>query len=210
MKRAICIILILLCACSLFARDRHVTSSVEGRHAEDLLQDGLYENREELLSITPLLTPQERTLLFNNAKVSPIAATLENTFLGLGIGSFSVGDTTGGLIQLGCELGGAVLGAASLGYFLSYGFVGFIEIISGNPSEDTGTIVEASAVGMLIGAGAFIGGRIYGIVRGIKYPNQYNRDLQDTLYGTSGKEPHISLSPILNPSGIGIGVGVKF
>lgn len=207
MKRFICIILVVLCTFCLFARDKHVTSTEEGRLAEDLLEDGLYKNRDEILSLAPVLTPQEITLLYNKAKVSSVKDALENGLLGFGIGSFSSGDRKGGWIQLGCELGGVIVGGGSLIYLVG-GML--VEVLTLGTDDSAGTVMLASAAGIVIGGAAFIGGRIYGIVRGIKYPKQYNKDLQETLYGTSGTEPQITLAPVFSPSGIGFGVGVRF
>lgn len=210
MKRAICIILAVFCTFSLFARDRHVTSSEEGRRAEDLLDDGLYANQIELASITPVLAPEELSLLYAKNKESSVVDCLENGLLGFGIGSFSAGDKKGGWIQLGLEGGGALLGISSLGYFIAYGFSGTVSAIFGKKDDKAGSIMGASVVGMIAGAGCFLGGRIYGIIRGIKYPKQYNKDLQTTLYGTAGSAPQLSLAPVFSTSGVGFGVGVRF
>lgn len=210
MKRVVCIILVVCFACSLFAwgRKTYITSSEEGHEVEDLLEDGLYKNQEQILTIAPVLTPEELALLYDENWTSPVKTPLLNGLVGFGSGSFGAGDKKGGTIQLCCELGGAVLGVASLGYMVAYGFVGVIDAIAGK-DDNAGTIMGASAVGMVVGLGSFIAGRIYGIVRGIKYPLQYNNDLHDALYGTE-PELQISFAPAVSPSGIGFGVGVRF
>lgn len=209
MKKTLCIILVILCSACLFARDRHVTQSQEGRAAEDLLDDGLYENRDEITTIVPLLTPAEIAALYSKNKTSVAVDILENTLLGFGIGSFTAGDTKGGWIQLGLEGGGIILGTVSLGYFLAYGTATVVGAIFNNEDKSNGTLMGASAIGLVAGIGTFLAGRIYGIVRGIKYPIQYNKDLQNTLYG-SESVPQLSFAPVFSPSGIGFGVGVRF
>ncbi len=218
MKKTICIILIVMCAFSLFARDKHVTTTTEGRLAEDLLDDGLYKNQEQLMTVVPVLTPAEITLLYNKNKESSVKDTLMNGLLGFGIGSFNAGDRKGGWIQLGCELGGGVLAVTSTGILLGNMLADVIgTIVRGlakqkpdNTTEKSRTMIIASTLGVCTGIGTFIGGRIYGIIRGIKYPKQYNRDLQETLYGTAQSGPAISLTPVITPQNIGFGVGVRF
>lgn len=211
MKRVVCIILVVCFACSLFAwgRKTYITSSEEGHEVEDLLEDGLYKNQEQILTIAPVLTPEELALLYDENWTSPVKAPLLNGLVGFGSGSFGAGDKKGGTIQLCCELGGAVLGIASFGYFISSTASSIIGAIFNNQDKDNETIMGASAVGMVVGLGSFIAGRIYGIVRGIKYPLQYNNDLHDALYGTE-PELQISFAPAVSPSGIGFGVGVSF
>lgn len=209
MKKLICIILVALCAFCVFARDKHVTTSETGRQVEDLLDDGLYNNKETIISLVPLLTPEEITLLYNKNEESSVADALENGLLGMGMGSFFAGDKKGGWIQLGCELGGAVVGITSLGYFVAYGFAGIMTAVFGQQDETISGVIGASVVGIFAGAGAFIGGRIYGIVRGIKYPKQYNKDLKEVLYGPE-EELQITFAPVFAPNGMGFGVGVRF
>lgn len=210
MKKLICIILVVMLTTCLFAKDSYVTSTEEGQKAEDLLKEGLYKNEQQLRTIAPLLTPAEIALLYDKSKESPITTTLLNGIIGLGVGSFVAGDTKGGWIQLGLEGGGAILAITSFGYFITYGVTGIIDAIFGKEDDKTGIMIGAASVGMIAGVGAFIGGRFYGIVRGVKYPRQYNRDLEKTLYGNSGSQPKLSFTPICTPSGIGFGIGVRF
>lgn len=209
MKKLLCITLVILCSFCLFARDRHVTQTQEGRQVEDLLEDGLYENQDEIITIVPLLTPSEITSLYSKNKISGVLDTLENTLFGFGIGSFTSGDLKGGLIQLGLEGGGIILSAISFGDFLAYGAANILGVLFKNKNEKNEKLMAASAIGLLTGAGAFLIGRIYGIVRGIKYPLQYNKDLQNTLYGYESAY-QLSIAPVFSTTGIGFGVGVKF
>ena len=218
MKKTICIILAIMCTFCIFARDKHVTASESGRLVEDLLDDGLYRNQEQILSAVPVLTPAELTLLYNKNRESALKDTLMNGLLGFGLGSFSAGDRKGGWIQLGCELGGAVLTVTSAGTILGNMVVLLFTAVprglsgqgSYNDDDNLGKMTAAAVLGLVTGLGIFTGGRIYGIVRGIKYPKQYNKDLQETLYGTSQSGPTLSLAPVITPQSIGFGVGVKF
>lgn len=210
MKKILCIILITLCTFCLFARDRHVTSSEAGHQVEDLLDDGLYENRDQILTIVPVLTPEDISILYSKNKTSALSDSLVNGLLGFGIGSFVTGDKKGGFIQLGLEGGGIVIGTISIGYFIASSASSILGAIFGNKDKNSETIMGASIIGMVGGIGAFAAGRIYGIVRGIKYPKQYNKDLQETLYGVSESAPQLSIAPVFAPTGLGFGVGVKF
>ena len=105
---------------------------------------------------TPNLLSQDNAEKAENKKIT---AFLLNFFLGLGIGSFVQGDTTGGIIGLSGDLGGYALFLAGYFYIRYYGFMATKYVL----------------MPLIFGGSAVIAAfRIFQLVRPFTYANRFS------------------------------------
>ena len=128
-------------------------------------------------------TSDRAFLQYEVQKMDPWGPFALNLLLGLGIGSFVQGDTTGGLLVAGGEVLGVGLMVA-----------GYSSAV--NDPGSGGTIV-------LVGAGLLVAARIAGLVFPFTYANSFNEKLRGDL-GISVAD--VSIVPGHDELGYGINV----
>jgi hypothetical protein len=164
---------------------------------------GLDKNYDKINELSIGINDSERTSLYNAYKMRPWVGLGSNLLLGYGIGSFVQGDTEGGLVLLGVEVGGNL---ALLGGLIAAGAL--IEDSTKNAYDDVNlqkTYFKTALVFMIGGFGISVLARVAGTVRAAVYPGSYNKKLIRAL----GTETAISgltfdIAPHIIPSVNGI------
>ncbi len=157
MKRMV-LLMIMVAGCLLIAAQvsaEEKSSSDSLFRVKMLIDDGLENNLPFIKDMAKDLSESDRLYLYQSEKKDAGLPFALNLILGLGIGSYVQGDTSGGTTALVGELGSLMIaytGANTMNGGLLYG----------------GTI-------------AFLGFRIYELIRPFSYKNQYNRSLSSAL-----------------------------
>ena len=141
---------------------------------EDLVQEGLFKNTEEIRTLSTTLTDPDRHYLFETYGKKAQIPGLLNLALGLGIGSFVQGDTTGGLLGAAGDILGIGL---FVGFYISYGHSVQLNL-SGQGELDPGYLALALAASSIT---VLIGNRAIQLGRAISYANRYNAALKDSI-----------------------------
>lgn len=129
---------------------------------EYLIREDFRRFEQQIQSEALSLPVESRYRLYLGQRLeNTYPASFLNAFPGIGVGSFSMGDSNGGWALLGGELAGAAL--AILGAAISGGSASSASLFTG-----WGTLVIA-------------GFRIYGIFRPLEYAGEYNTRLQRAL-----------------------------
>lgn len=132
-----------------------------------LIDRGLKENLSEIRTKASGLDADQRYDIYSDKKKEPLVGFLLNFLVGLGIGSFVIGDSEGGITQLAGELIG--LGVYILGATMS-AFMG-----TNNPM---GIVVLLAGIAGLVTMLVY---RIGGWLRPFDYTKDYNAELQNAL-----------------------------
>jgi len=142
--------------------------------AEDLIQDGLFKNTEEIHALSLNLTDPDRRYLINTYSKKAQIPGLVSLSLGLGAGSFMLGDTLGGWLGAAGDMFGLGLFA---GFYISYGNT-LRHNLSGQGERDPGYLALALAASSFT---VIIGNRALQLGRTIFYADKYNAALRDSI-----------------------------
>ena len=173
--------------------------------AEALIQEGLFENTEELKELSADLSVAETEQLYSINKKDATIPFCVNFFGGYGIGSFLQGDKKTGVTALiGCLAGQAL---SYSGYLVANSVITEYEaaIAEGTAdSFDWSQKVTPVLVGggmMLCGVIADLSFTIYSSIKSLNYAKEYNTTLKDSLVKNNDEEKvSVQFAPVIDIS----------
>ena len=205
MKKVICLILLLVSLCSLFAvedSDKDIKA-----YMEYLLTEDLNMNLDKISVLSEAIPIYERYDLYKKYQPTSNWPVILNTTVGFGVGSFLMGDKKGGIIG-SCWDGGNILLLiiASIPWARVEEQTYTVPNAWGEEEEHTEyiTVYERSNVAMALAGLSFAGSRIFQGIRA----RAYLKSLSENLLGALGlKEFKTGFDPILTPDG---NLGLEF
>lgn len=174
---------------AIFAQKSPTNYFISGRK---LISLDLEKNSELIKEISYRLDVDQRQELYDIYAIDFTSAMLKNGFFGFGIGSDRQGDTGGRKIALSLELSGLGVVAGTL-IFYSLGQNSIPEFK--DPENKLDSIILFS--GIIAGAGIFLGGRIFSIIRPYVYASNHNNLLKTVLRLSENDE--LAFMPLVNP-----------
>lgn len=196
MKKVICLILLLVSLCSLFAvedSDKDIKA-----YMEYLLTEDLNMNLDKISVLSEAIPIYERYDLYKKYQPTSNWPVILNTTVGFGVGSFLMGDKKGGIIG-SCWDGVNIL----LLIIASIPITGQETISEGGHTEYI-TVYEPNNVALALTGLSFAGSRIFQGIRARVYLKSLSENLLDAL---GLKEFKTGFDPILTPDG---NLGLEF
>lgn len=182
MKKFVCTLI----AASLLAMPTQAAQS-NSMEIMRMIDQGLEMNDKQIATASNSLSESDRLTIFTAKKKEPLLPFVLNLILGLGIGSFALGDNQGGGIELIGEIGGIAL-------------VGLGSAMKANDAQSV-TTVSAGPTVIIVGGILVAGFRLFGLTRPFFFAGSYNDKLQTVLGGHT-----VSFDPYLDQRGLGVGV----
>jgi hypothetical protein len=172
--------------------------SAQAQAVIELIDTGLQDHQQEIAVLSQGLTITERERIFFQRQKQPGLPMILNAYLvGFGVGSFVVGDATGGYIGFLSEI--SLLSIISV--------LAFPLRLTSDAERESAVISQNPVFwGALV---ALIGMRLFGLIRPIFFVHGYNQDLQAALdYSPTREEtipqpPAPELAPYLDSQGGG-------
>lgn len=183
-------VLVLLCIAGACFADDSMFFSVSG-----LIKSDLFKNQSKIQELSKDLSSTEKLRLYSQYKKDQWVPFLINFLVGYGVGSFVEGDTTGGVIALGSDLGGLAC--------VLVGAVSSANALSSDPNTTSGLGV------MLFGSILVLGSRIFEIIRPFTYTARYNSTLKQSLNYFEGLSFEPSVVPSYNNGVAGLSFACK-
>lgn len=200
MKKLVCVCLcLLLMTAGVFAANNDVMT------VDLLLKSGLKKNQGQILSYSASLNDTDKMMLYSSHEKDTTLPFVLNLVVGLGIGSYVQGDTTGGTIALVGDVCSVAAVGAGYGMMIAATTAGSMDPNMNVIHPDSGMALGA---GILTAAGfaAMLGFRIYECIRPFTYAKKYNQNLMNALYGV----PTMAFVPVVQQEGeLGMAVVAK-
>ena len=197
MKKVICLILLLVSLCSLFAvedSDKDIKA-----YMEYLLTEDLNMNLDKISVLSEAIPIYERYDLYKKYQPTSNWPVILNTTVGFGVGSFLMGDKKGGIIG-SCWDGANIL----LLIISSIPIVSTERVETPNGGMTTIDVPRPNTVAMALTGLSFAGSRIFQGIRARVYLKSLSENLLDAL---GLKEFKTGFDPILTPGG---NLGLEF
>lgn len=176
MKR-IAIMLMVFCIVANVATADSVMGRVSG-----LIKDDLFKNAASIENESSQLTESEKLILYSDFKKDNILPFVLNFLVGIGLGSFIQGDSTGGWIAVAGDMAGIGL--------LAVGYVGALNSVYGSSGYSSGiTMIGISEI-------ILAGTRIFECIRPFTFASRYNTTLKKSIKYYD--RPSLSLVPSMN------------
>ena len=162
---------ILMLTASVWGED--LASRSEEEISRLLNDNGLYRNHDAIVEAAAGLSEGEQDQLYWRHRSKAAGPLFLSLYLGMGLGSFVQGDTTGGLVGLGVE---------------SLLYVSLITYWQVRPSGVPlsclfSAMTPADELAVWLFGVSLFGSRLYQAVRNVRYSSRYNEDLLNTLRG---------------------------
>lgn len=196
MKKVICLILLLLSLCSLFAvedSDKDIKA-----YMEYLLTEDLNMNLDKISVLSEAIPIYERYDLYKKYQPTSNWPVILNTTVGFGVGSFLMGDKKGGII------GSCWDGANILLLVIAQIPIVDRERVETYGRTETIEIPRPNNVALALTGLSFAGSRIFQTIRARVYLKSLSENLLDAL---GLKEFKTGFDPILTPDG---NLGLEF
>lgn len=165
-KNALILIIMVVCAVSMFADGRKDLPSGSVLKVKLLIDDGLFRNKEVIKEGSKTLSFDQKYELYQDNRKSVTGPFLLNLLVGYGIGSYVQGDTLPGVISTGVDVVGGAIFAA-----------GFFASLNASP----GATNRGHETALLIGGVSLLCSRIFSCVSTFSFVNRYNNTLKDSL-----------------------------
>ena len=168
------------------------TNSFENPQNEinSLIDDGLEKNKDKIYNVAEKLSNNERLFIFNTKSKNAMLQFIGNGLLGFGIGSIIQGDLFGGIIAL-CGDFGSLTALATGSYILINPF---------NNNSLTAQNSTSLGSGLVIGGAlAFIGFRVFELMRPWGYSKLYNKMLSESLRINFSVSPNMNTINYVSP-----------
>lgn len=204
MKKVICLILLLLSLCSLFAvedSDKDIKA-----YMEYLLTENLNMNLDKISVLSEAIPIYERYDLYKKYQPTSNWPVILNTTVGFGVGSFLMGDKKGGIIG-SCWDGGNILLLIIASIPIAREIEDTYTVYNGYEDEEHTryiTVYEPNNVALALTGLSFAGSRIFQGIRAKVYLKSLSENLLDAL---GLKEFKTGFDPILTPDG---NLGLEF
>lgn len=221
MKKIICMLLGLLLIGTAFCQDFSENEKADVQQTESikpkvefLINSNLKKNVDEISTLALKLTDSEKMDLYKNYEKTSMTPVLLNTLVGFGLGSYTSGDKTGGII--GTCLDAAAIMILCAGVSAEQKRIkevseyqaekilnpGHVDLALENESNASFSVFPY----LLIIAAA----RTYGGIRANSYTKKYNK----TLAGALGVNSiQTSFAPVIDPNGnlaLGFNATIRF
>ena len=196
MKKVICLILLLLSLCSLFAvedSDKDIKA-----YMEYLLTEDLNMNLDKISVLSEAIPIYERYDLYKKYQPTSNWPVILNTTVGFGVGSFLMGDKKGGII------GSCWDGANILLLIIASIPIPDVERVETPDGTKFIDVSRPNNVAWALTGLSFAGSRIFQGIRAKVYLKSLSENLLDAL---GLKEFKTSFDPILTPDG---NLGLEF
>lgn len=196
MKKVICLILLLLSLCSLFAvedSDKDIKA-----YMEYLLTEDLNMNLDKISVLSEAIPIYERYDLYKKYQPTSNLPVILNTTVGFGVGSFLMGDKKGGII------GSCWDGANILLLIIAQIPIPDVERVETPDGTKFIDVSRPNNVAMALAGLSFAGSRIFQGIRAKVYLKSLSENLLDAL---GLKEFKTGFDPILTPDG---NLGLEF
>ena len=173
-----------------------------------LINNGLFKNKTEIMSLSLNLTPSEKETLINRNKINGYFPMYMQSGLGFGVGSFLTKDYVAGSIHCGIDV---VCNVVMISMFAVYA-KNVMGVAEGNKSMDD--IISAYKKYLYAGVGTLVVllvNRIAQIVTLTLHVNKYNNTLSEVFDGASsnskaGGKMAVNLIPIIEENKLGLGL----
>lgn len=193
MKKKLCVLFVLLLACSVFCEQQNESVKPQVNY---LIKGGLLKNVDAISTLSNEMSISEKYEILNTYQRSPVKPILINLAAGFGIGSYIDGDKKGGTIGLIGDIVSTICWITAITDYTfniaSYGIDGYY---LNNKDEK---IYEEPTMKCAFAVIATLGSRVYQCIRANSYVKKYNQTLTEAL-GINSLQT--SLLPVINDDG---------
>ena len=193
MKKKLCVLFVLLLACSVFCEQQNESVKPQVNY---LIKGGLLKNVDAISTLSNEMSISEKYEILNTYQRSPVKPILINLAAGFGIGSYIDGDKKGGTIGLIGDIVSTICWITAITDYTfniaSYGIDGYY---INNKDEK---IYEEPTMKCAFAVIATLGSRVYQCIRANSYVKKYNQTLTEAL-GINSLQT--SLLPVINDDG---------
>ncbi len=200
MKKTILVVLIALLVAPTLAWAADTTSESDYLQISMMLSSSKKLSTPQLMAISEhaaSLSMAQRTVLMEANKQTATLPFVLNLFVGMGIGSYVQGDSTGGTVGLVGELVSLSVALGGYGMMLNEAYT------TNNMKSSTAT---AGSIMVIAGLASTLAIRIFEMIRPFTYANNYNKKLASSLMS-------VAVLPVVdtnNNLGMQVAANIKF
>lgn len=182
---------------------------------EELIQQGLFKNKDLINQQAILLTEEQRLNIQEQYRLGYVKPLLFNSLLGFGIGNFVNKDRAGGIAHVVIDslaagtiiVAGCIYSAGALITTLSLPII--VSMPDSAPLSSIMKTMEISKTIVQIGFGVFLANKLASIISVSVHTSKYNKTLTEALTPAKA-EISIQALPIIAPNQFGLALNINY